>query len=70
MRRAGHSMELLFVDSMRSDSVVELTLQSGKVYVGWILNAGLAEPERKFVEMQPLASGYRNRSLASRRSAT
>ncbi len=61
VRRAGHSMELLFVDSMRSDSVVELTLQSGKVYVGWILNAGLAEPERKFVEMQPLASGYRNR---------
>lgn len=61
VRRAGNSLELLFVDSMRSDSVVELTLQSGKVYVGWILNAGVAEPERKFVEMLPLASGYRNK---------
>ena len=57
--RASDYMELLFVESMRSDSLVELTLQSGKVYVGWILNASAAEPERKFVEMLPLASGFR-----------
>lgn len=59
VHRASDSMELLFVESMRSDSLVELTLQSGKAYVGWILNASVAEPERKFVEMLPLASGYR-----------
>ena len=57
--RASNSMELLFVESMRSDSLVELTLHSGKAYVGWILNASVAEPERKFVEMLPLASGFR-----------
>lgn len=59
VHRSRDSMELLFVESMRSDSLVELTLQSGKAYVGWILNASVAEPQRKFVEMLPLASGYR-----------
>ena len=39
--RASDYMELLFVESMRSDSLVELTLRSGKVYVGWILNASV-----------------------------
>ena len=61
VRRAGNSMERLFVESMGVDSVVELTLHSGKVYVGWILNASVAEPERKFVEMLPLASGFRTK---------
>lgn len=59
VHRASDYMELLFVESMRSDSLVELTLQSGKAYVGWILNASVPEPERKFVEMLPLASGFR-----------
>ena len=59
VRRASDYMELLFVESMRSDSLVELTLQSGKAYVGWILNASVPDPERKFVEMLPLASGFR-----------
>lgn len=52
-------MELLFVESMETDSLVELTLQSGKAYAGWILNTGVAEPERKFIQMLPLASGFR-----------
>ena len=56
---AGNTMELLFVESMASDSTVALSLINGKVYVGWILNANVAEPERKFVDLLPLASGYR-----------
>ena len=59
VHRAGNSLELLFVEAMYSDLTVELTLDSGKAYVGWILNAAVAEPDRKFVEMLPLASGYR-----------
>ena len=59
IRDAGNTMELLFVESMGSDSTVELSLVNGKVYVGWILNANVAEPERKFVDLLPLASGYR-----------
>ena len=55
---AGNTMGLLFVESMASDSTVELSLINGKVYVGWILNANVAEPERKFVDLLPLASGY------------
>ena len=57
--RAGNSLELLFIEAMNKDSTVELTLQSGKAYVGWILNVKAAEPERTFVEMLPLASGFR-----------
>ena len=56
---AGNSLELLLIEAMNSDSTVELTLHSGKAYVGWILNATVAEPERKFIEMLPLASGFR-----------
>lgn len=59
IRDAGNSMELLFVESMGSDATVELSLVNGKVYVGWILDANVAEPERKFVDLLPLASGYR-----------
>jgi len=59
VHRAGNSLELLFIEAMNADSTVELTLQSGKADVGWILNAAVAEPERKFVEMLPLASGFR-----------
>ena len=57
--RAGNSLELLFIEAMNADSTVELTLQSGKAYVGWILNVKVEEVERKFVEMLPLASGFR-----------
>ena len=60
VHRDGNSMELLFLKSMESDSLVEITLHSRKVYVGWILNASVAEPERKFVEILPLASGFRS----------
>ena len=59
VHRAGNSLEFLFIEAMYSDSTVGLTLDSGKAYVGWILNAAVAEPERKFVEMLPLASGFR-----------
>lgn len=59
VRSASNYMELLFVESMRADSLVELTLGSGKAYVGWVLNASVGEPQRKFVELLPLASGFR-----------
>ena len=70
VHRAGNSMELLFVQSMRSGSVVELTLLSGKVYVGWLLNADVADPERRFAEMLPLASGFRTEETHELRFTT
>ena len=70
VQRAGNSMEMLFVESMESDSVVELTLLSGKMYVGWVLNAGVADPERRFVEMLPLASGFRAKETHELRFTT
>ena len=46
---------------MKSMELIEVTLASNKVYVGWALEAKLDKPERKFVEIFPLRSGYRNR---------
>ena len=60
VRKDQNSLELLFMRSLASDSLVELTLRSGKAYTGWILNADIADPERKFIEMLPLASGFRD----------
>ena len=59
VHRAGNSLELLFIEAMKEVSTVELSLQSGKVYVGWILKTKIAGPARAYVEMLPLASGFR-----------
>lgn len=46
---------------MKPTRLIEVTLTSNKVYVGWVLEAKIAMPERKFVEICPLYSGYRGR---------
>ena len=61
VRTTGNYLEAVFLDSMKPTQLVELTLASNKVYVGWALEAKVAKPERKFVEIFPLYSGYRDR---------
>lgn len=46
---------------MKPVQLIEVTLASNKVYVGWALEAKVAKPERKYVEICPLYSGYRDR---------
>ena len=53
-------MEELFLESMKLRSLVEVTLQNGKVYVGWVLRADLGNRDRKCVQIHPLSSGYRD----------
>lgn len=57
---AGNAMEELFLESMKMRSLVEVTLQNGKVYVGWVLRADLGNRNRKCVQIHPLSSGYRD----------
>ena len=54
------SMErLLFEAALFDDKLVEVTLVSGKVYAGWVLGS-TAIRDRKYVEVMPIASGYRS----------
>lgn len=61
IRTAGNYLEAVFLGSMKSSELIEVTLTSNKVYVGWAMEANTAKAERKFVEILPLHSGYRNR---------
>lgn len=54
------SMERLFFEAaLFDDKLVEITLVSGKVYAGWVLGS-TAIRDRKYVEIMPIASGYRS----------
>ena len=48
------------VASNDEDFFLEVTMSSGKVYVGWVLGA-TALANRKYLEMLPVASGYRSK---------
>ena len=51
--------QLLFEVAYFDDRLVEITLCNGKVYAGWVLGA-TAIRDRKYVEIMPVASGYRS----------
>ena len=50
---------LLFEVAYYEDYLAEVTLCSGKVYAGWVLGTA-AIRDRKYVEIMPVASGYRS----------
>ena len=58
--KTGNSMESLVLDSMKPSALIQITLESNKVYIGWTLGAQIANPERKYVEVCLLHSGYRD----------
>ena len=55
----GDLVEGLLQDCMERDELVELTLHSGKCYVGFVQNSGIASMGESDVSIIPLASGYR-----------
>ncbi|MDE2982943.1 MAG: DUF6338 family protein [Gemmatimonadota bacterium] len=62
IERANESLEQLFyqVASEDSEYLLEVTLASHKVYVGWVLGRR-AIFDRKYLELLPLKSGYRRK---------
>lgn len=60
VEKTGNSMESLILDSMKPTELIEVTLESNKVYIGWVLGAHIANLERKYVEVSPLYSGHRD----------
>ena len=60
MKQANESFEQLFYQIASEDTeyLLEVTLASGKVYVGWVLGRR-AVFDRKYLELLPLKSGFR-----------
>lgn len=56
----GDLIELLLAESTERQVFVELTLRSGKSYIGLALNSGLQAHNESDIALIPLASGYRD----------
>lgn len=57
----GDGIELLIAESFRNHQFVEITLRTGKVYVGLPLEPAIAIQGEADVSLLPFASGYRNK---------
>lgn len=55
----GNLIELLLAESTERQVFVELSLRSGKSYIGLVLNSGLHAFSESDIALIPLASGYR-----------
>ena len=56
----GNLIECLMHDSNDSRSFVELTLETGKSFVGLVAESGVATPNESDVSIIPIFSGYRD----------
>ena len=58
-RESGNLIELLIRENNESGKLVELSLESGKSYIGFVLESGIARHGESDVALLPLKSGYR-----------
>lgn len=56
--RDGDLVELLIRESMQAPGLVELSLKSGKSYIGLAVESGIAKSGESDVSVIPMASGY------------
>lgn len=56
----GNLIECLMLDSINSGSLIELTLDTGKSYVGLVVDSGVATPNESDVSIIPVFSGHRD----------
>lgn len=57
----GNLIELVIADSLEREEAVELSLKSGKSYIGFILKSEIMERGEFDVALIPIASGYRDK---------
>ena len=60
-KEEGDLIELLIAESIERQVDVELSLRSGKSYVGLALNSGLGTRGESDISLIPMASGYRDK---------
>ena len=58
-KQNGDFVELLIDQAINEDLPVELTLRSGKSYVGYVIESQLARQSEVDIVLLPIASGYR-----------
>ncbi|HKW96836.1 MAG TPA: hypothetical protein VJN43_03840 [Bryobacteraceae bacterium] len=58
--QAEDALLALFVDAVDDDSALLLTLDSRKIYVGFVTESPNLEKENRYLVMLPVISGYRN----------
>ena len=56
---SGNLIELLIRESIDEEKLVELSLRSGKSYIGFVFESGIARHGESDVALIPMASGYR-----------
>ena len=56
---SGNLIELLIRESIDTKELVELSLRSGKSYIGFVFESGIARHGESDVALLPMASGYR-----------
>ena len=58
----GDLIELLIRDSMNAPKLIEISLKTGKSYIGFAVESGIAKSDESDISLIPLASGYRNKN--------
>ena len=58
-RESGDLIELLIRENIGREEFVELSLRSGKSYIGLVIESGIARHGESDVALVPMASGYR-----------
>ena len=69
-RKSGDLVELLIAESIENEKAVELSLRSGKSYIGFALVSGIERSGESDVSLIPMASGYRNKDTRELRITT
>lgn len=60
-RNSGDLIELMIAESLERKKLVELSLKSGKSYIGFALKSEMTNRNESDVALIPIASGYRDK---------
>ena len=69
-REVGDLIELLIAESIEDQKLVEISLRSGKSYIGLAIESGIGQYGETDVSLIPVASGYRDRDTQELRITT
>lgn len=59
-KQSGDLIELMIAESIEYQSLIELSLKSGKSYIGFALESGITSQDESDISLIPMVSGYRN----------
>ena len=60
-RESGDLIELLISESIEEQKLIEISLRTGKSYIGFALESGMTRRGEADIALIPVASGHRNK---------